>query len=105
MKGFAETHRWVVQVLDFAQELMESRAAVLEQLSALRWYESRWGQVRRDRTAEILGVIEGSMKGYEAVAAKLKELDEQETAEARRLVEEANEAQRLRKWVVREKVE
>ncbi len=36
---------------------------------------------------------------------KLAELNEREADEARTLVEEANEAQRLRKWVVREKVE
>lgn len=100
-KGFAETHPWVVEVLDMAQELMEVRALVLEQLSALRWYESRWGSIRRARVTELGAMLDRKMLGYEAVAQKLQELNAQEAEEARRLVEEANESERLRSWVIR----
>jgi hypothetical protein len=104
-RGFAETHPWVVEVLDLVQELADARAGVVEQLSALRRNERRWGQVRRDRVAEIGQVLGRKMGGYEAVAQKLKELNEQEAEEARMLVEEANEAQRRRTWVVRKKAD
>ncbi len=102
-RGFGATHQWVVEVLDLTQELMEVRAVLLEQLSALRWYERRWGQTRRARVMEIGILLDRKMKGYEAVAEKMKELDAQEKEEARKLIEEANEAERRRTWVIRGK--
>lgn len=102
-KGFRETHPWVVEVLDLVQELTETRAAVMSQLAGLRWYEKRWGQTKRERVKAIARTVELKMSGYRAVAAKLKDLDAQEREEARQLVERANEAERLRTWVVRKK--
>ena len=100
-RGFVETHPWVVEVLDMTQKLLEARARLLEQLSSLRRYEARWGQVGRDWVAGIGEDLDAKMPGWEVVAAKMKELDRAEAEEARRLVEKTNEADRLRTWVVR----
>ena len=83
------------------QKLLEARGRLLEQLSSLRRYEARWGQVGRDWVAGIGEDLDAKMPGWEAVAAKMKELDRAEAEEARRLVEKTNEADRLRTWVVR----
>ncbi len=99
--GFVETHPWVVDVLDTAQKLLEARGRLLEQLCSLRRYEARWGKVGREWVAGVGEDLDAKMPGWEVVAAKKKELDRAEAEEARRLVEETNEADRLRTWVVR----